>query len=100
MSFTLGALIPLVPFLLWHAAGWNVDYWALVTGVVASLVALAVAGLFTSLVTSRNPLYTAGDQSSSEFSPPASHSPSAAPCPSTSSNPLPLSPPAGGDVTE
>ena len=60
MSFTLGALIPLVPFLLWHAAGWNVDYWALVTGVVASLVALAVAGLFTSLVTSRNPLYTAG----------------------------------------
>ena len=60
MAFTLGALIPLVPFLLWHAAGWNVDYWALVTGVVASLVALAVAGLFTSLVTSRNPLYTAG----------------------------------------
>ncbi len=60
MAFTLGALIPLVPFLLWHAAGWNVNYWALVTGVVASLVALAVAGLFTSLVTSRNPLYTAG----------------------------------------
>ncbi len=59
-AFSLGALIPLIPFLVWHAAGWNVDYWALIVGVVASVVALAVAGLFTSLVTSRNPLYSAG----------------------------------------
>ncbi len=59
-AFSLGALIPLIPFLLWHAAGWNVDYWALIAGVVASVVTLAFAGLFTSLVTSRNPLYSAG----------------------------------------
>ncbi len=58
-AFSLGALIPLIPFLVWHAAGWNVDYWALIAGVVASMVTLAVAGLFTSLVTSRNPLYSA-----------------------------------------
>ena len=60
MAFSLGALIPLIPFLVWHAAGWTVSYWALIAGVIASVVALAVAGLFTSLVTSRNPLYTAG----------------------------------------
>ena len=59
-AFSLGALIPLIPFLVWHAAGWTVSYWALIAGVIASVVALAVAGLFTSLVTSRNPLYTAG----------------------------------------
>ena len=52
-------MIPLAPFLLWHAADWTVNYWALVAGVVASVVTLAVAGLFTSLVTSRNPLYSA-----------------------------------------
>ena len=58
-SFSLGALIPLIPFLVWHAAGWSVDYWALIAGVIGSVAALAVAGLFTSLVTSRNPLYSA-----------------------------------------
>ncbi len=58
-AFSVGALIPLIPFLVWHASGWTVDYWALITGVVASVVTLAVAGLFTSLVTSRNPLYAA-----------------------------------------
>ncbi|MCY3568407.1 MAG: VIT1/CCC1 transporter family protein [Chloroflexi bacterium] len=58
-AFSVGALIPLIPFLVWHASGWTVDYWALITGVVASIVTLAVAGLFTSLVTSRNPLYAA-----------------------------------------
>ena len=59
-SFTVGALIPLIPFLVWHAADWTVSYWTLIVGVIASVVALAVAGLFTSLVTSRNPLYSAG----------------------------------------
>lgn len=59
-AFSLGALIPLLPFIIWHAGGWNVDYLALVVGVAASVVTLAVAGLFTSLVTSRNPLYSAG----------------------------------------
>lgn len=59
LSFSLGALIPLFPFLLWHAADWTVNYWALVTGVAASVITLAIAGLFTSLVTSRNPLYSA-----------------------------------------
>ena len=59
LAFSLGALIPLIPFLLWHAADWTVSYWALVAGVVASVVTLAIAGLFTSLVTSRNPLYSA-----------------------------------------
>ncbi len=59
LSFSLGAVIPLVPFLLWHAADWAVNYWVLVAGVVASVVTLAIAGLFTSLVTSRNPLYSA-----------------------------------------
>ena len=59
-AFSLGAVIPLIPFLVWHAADWNVDYWALIVGVVASIATLAVAGLFTSLVTSRNPLYSAG----------------------------------------
>ena len=60
LAFSLGALIPLVPFLVWHTAGWTVDYWALVVGAIASVVTLAVAGLFTSLVTSRSPLYAAG----------------------------------------
>ena len=59
-AFSFGALIPLVPFLIWHAAGWTVDYWALIVGVAASVVTLAVSGLFTSLFTSRNPLYSAG----------------------------------------
>ncbi len=59
-AFSFGALIPLIPFLLWHAAGWHVDYWALIAGVLASVVMLAIAGLFTSLVTSRNPFYSAG----------------------------------------
>ena len=59
LAFSLGALIPLIPFLIWHAADWTVNYWALVAGVVASVVTLAIAGLFTSLVTSRNPLYSA-----------------------------------------
>ncbi len=59
-AFSLGAVIPLIPFLIWHVSGWTVDYWALIVGVSASVVTLAVAGLFTSLVTSRNPLYTAG----------------------------------------
>jgi len=60
LSFSFGALIPLLPFLVWHAADWTVNYWALIVGVVASVVTLAVAGLFTSLVTSRSPLYAAG----------------------------------------
>ena len=59
-AFSIGALIPLIPFLIWHAADWTVNYWALIVGVIASVAALAVAGLFTSLVTSRNPLYAAG----------------------------------------
>ena len=59
-AFSLGALIPLTPFLVWHAANWHVDYWALIAGVAASVVTLAIAGLFTSIVTSRNPLYSAG----------------------------------------
>ena len=59
VAFSVGALIPLIPFLVWHASDWHVDYWALIAGVVASVVTLAVAGLFTSLVTSRNPLYSA-----------------------------------------
>lgn len=59
-AFSFGALVPLIPFLLWHAADWTVNYWALVAGVVASVVTLAIAGLFTSLLTSRNPIYTAG----------------------------------------
>ncbi len=59
LAFSLGALIPLFPFLLWHAADWTVNYWALVAGVVASVVTLAIAGLFTSLVTSRSPIYAA-----------------------------------------
>lgn len=60
LSFSFGALIPLLPFLVWHAADWAVNYWALIVGVLASVVTLAVAGLFTSLVTSRSPLYAAG----------------------------------------
>lgn len=59
LSFSFGALIPLLPFLVWHAADWTVSYWALIVGVLASVVTLAVAGLFTSLVTSRSPLYAA-----------------------------------------
>ena len=58
-AFSIGALIPLIPFLVWHASGWNVDYWALVAGAVASVAMLAIAGLFTSLVTSRSPFYSA-----------------------------------------
>ena len=59
VAFSLGALVPLLPFLVWHASDWNVNYWALIAGVVASVITLTIAGLFTSLVTSRNPLYTA-----------------------------------------
>ena len=59
LSFSFGALIPLLPFLVWHAADWTVNYWALIVGVLASVVTLAVAGLFTSLVTSRSPPYAA-----------------------------------------
>ncbi len=58
-AFSIGAVIPLLPFLIWHASDWNVDYWVLIVGVVASVVTLAGAGLFTSLMTSRNPLYSA-----------------------------------------
>ncbi len=58
-AFSLGAIVPLLPFLIWHASDWTVSYWTLAAGVIASVVTLAVAGLFTSLVTSRSPLYTA-----------------------------------------
>ena len=60
LAFSVGALIPLIPFLVWHAAGWDVTYWTLSVGVLASVAGLAVGGLFTSLFTSRNPFYSAG----------------------------------------
>lgn len=56
-AFSLGALIPLLPFLIASAANWAHGWWALLAAVSASAAALAIAGLLTSVLTSRNPLY-------------------------------------------
>ncbi len=59
-AFSLGAIIPLLPFLIGHAAGWSVGWWALAAAVASAAAVLSLAGLLTSVVTSRNPLYAAG----------------------------------------
>ena len=56
-AFSLGALIPLLPFLIVWAADWSQDRWTLLASVLSCAVALAFAGLLTSVITSRNPLY-------------------------------------------
>ena len=59
-AFSLGAIVPLLPFLIGHAAGWDVGWWALIAAVGAATVVLSLGGLLTSVITSRNPLYAAG----------------------------------------
>lgn len=56
-AFSLGALIPLLPFLIVWAADWSQDRWTLFASALACAAALALAGLLTSVITSRNPLY-------------------------------------------
>lgn len=56
-AFSLGALVPLLPFLIVWAADWSQDRWTLLASVLACAAALALAGLLTSVITSRNPLY-------------------------------------------
>ena len=59
-AFSLGAIVPLLPFLIGHSAGWDVGWWALIAAVGAATVVLTLGGLLTSVITSRNPLYAAG----------------------------------------
>ena len=56
-AFSLGALIPLLPFLIAWWADWTHGWWALLAAALGSTAALAIAGLLTSVITSRNPLY-------------------------------------------
>ena len=56
-AFSLGALVPLLPFLIVWAADWSQDRGTLLASVLACAAALALAGLLTSVITSRNPLY-------------------------------------------
>lgn len=58
-AFSLGAIVPLLPFLIGRAAGWEVGWWALIAAVAAAAAVLSLAGLLTSVITSRNPLYAA-----------------------------------------
>ena len=56
-AFSLGALVPLLPFLIVWAADWSQDRGTLLASVLACAAALALAGLLTAVITSRNPLY-------------------------------------------
>ena len=56
-AFSLGAMLPLLPFVIAYAAGWSHGWWALLASTLASAAALAIAGLLTSVITSRNPFY-------------------------------------------
>lgn len=58
-AFSLGAIVPVIPFLVAAIAGWTPNWWTLVAAVAASATLLGVAGLLSSFVTSRSPLYAA-----------------------------------------
>ena len=56
-AFSLGAIVPVLPFLIGALAGWTPSWWNLIAAVAASASLLALAGLLSSIVTSRQPLY-------------------------------------------
>ncbi len=53
-AFTLGAIVPVVPFIV------GGGYWALAAAIIAGAVMLGLAGMLTSLLTGRHPLYAGG----------------------------------------
>ena len=58
-AFSLGAIVPVIPFLVAAFAGWTPSWSTLIAAVAASAALLGVAGLLSSFVTSRSPLYAA-----------------------------------------
>ena len=60
LSFSAGAIIPILPYLAAAIGGWTPGYVELAVAVAAAAAVLAAAGLLSSVVTSRHPLYAAG----------------------------------------
>jgi VIT1/CCC1 family predicted Fe2+/Mn2+ transporter len=54
VAFTLGAIVPVIPFML------TSGYDALIAAIIAGAVMLAVVGMSTSLLTGRHPLFAGG----------------------------------------
>ncbi len=54
LAFSLGAIVPVIPFLV------GSGYAALIAAIIAGVVMLGVAGMVTSLLTGRHPLYAGG----------------------------------------
>lgn len=59
LSFSAGAIVPILPYLAAAIAGWTVGYAELAAAVALGGAVLALAGLLASVVTSRHPLYAA-----------------------------------------
>lgn len=59
-AFSLGAIVPVIPFLVAAFAGWTPGWWSLIAAVAACASLLAIAGVLSSFITSRHPLYAAG----------------------------------------
>ncbi len=58
-AFSLGAIVPVIPFLVAALAGWTPGWWTLIAAVAACATLLGVAGVLSSFITSRHPLYAA-----------------------------------------
>ena len=58
-AFSLGAIVPVIPFLVAAFAGWDPGWWSLIAAVAASAGLLGIAGILSSFITSRHPLYAA-----------------------------------------
>ena len=57
LSFSAGALVPILPYIAAALGGWTVGYVELAAAIAIGATVLAVAGLLSSVVTSRHPLY-------------------------------------------
>ena len=57
LSFSAGAIVPILPYFAAALAGWRVGYAELAAAVALAAVVLAAGGLLASVVTSRHPLY-------------------------------------------
>ena len=53
-AFSLGAIVPVIPFMV------GGGYWALAVAIIAGVAMLGLAGMFSSLLTGRHPLFAGG----------------------------------------
>lgn len=60
LSFSAGAIVPILPYLAAAIGGWTPGYLELAIAAAVAAALLGAAGLLSSVVTSRHPLYAAG----------------------------------------